>query len=606
MDLESYFKEHPTEVMSTINGDEMVYRYRVVQVFLAAGVELSKVDDFRPLLQRSGYSLTSSSHLTYFIPKIHEGEMKLLRTETSDQYLGVAFDGTTRLGEAINVTGRWCNARFELVKRLLDFTTLAKHVNSVDLAAHLGDVIGRVCGVPVNRVVGLFRDSVSVNGAACRRLKNVYTSAVDLLCICHTLCHVGEHFAFEVLDSFMTPWLELVGGRNPHAGAKSLWKSRVAPAKVPSYSNVRWYAKAEIIFVIGEAGTRRLREFLDDLDGYGYGDATRVKLRKIYSEKGDELRLQIAAMLDVRELVRTTYALEGDRLEIMLAFERLEALRSLGRAITAGADGVLPNVDGVLRRLMELKKGIAVTKYFQGHGVVTGKLLKKGKVNSTLYPGQERDAWTVHYPDGFEEDFEEEELRFGKDGPAPTEGDGKPSLVVRHLPERKKICDALAPGFAYLEARITGTCDPQYDCSEVYKVYHAVRAFDPNFAANHVDETFVDSMEAITPLANLHMLQGLKQELCIYLSACARAPTFDRNDIEAYTEGVLSWWRQHGNAFPCWAIAARIAFALSPNSASCERVFSLLKELFSSQQLRSLSDYMSVALKLRYNKRRIG
>ena len=42
-----------------------------------------------------------------------------------------------------------------------------------------------------------------------------------------------------------------------------------------------------------------------------------------------------------------------------------------------------------------------------------------------------------------------EELRSGKDGPAPTHGDGKPVLVVRNLPERKSICAQLAPAFDY-------------------------------------------------------------------------------------------------------------------------------------------------------------
>ena len=52
-------------------------------------------------------------------------------------------------------------------------------------------------------------------------------------------------------------------------------------------------------------------------------------------------------MLDVRVLVRTTYALEGDRLEILLVPRRVEELRALGRALAANQDGVLPNVDDV-------------------------------------------------------------------------------------------------------------------------------------------------------------------------------------------------------------------------------------------------------------------
>ena len=61
----------------------------------------------------------------------------LLNKEMEGQYVGMGFDGTTRLGEAICTTGRWCTKGFYLVKRLLDFTTALKHVNNVQLAGHI-------------------------------------------------------------------------------------------------------------------------------------------------------------------------------------------------------------------------------------------------------------------------------------------------------------------------------------------------------------------------------------------------------------------------------------------------------------------------------------
>ena len=54
------------------------------------------------------------------------------------------------------------------------------------------------------------------------------------------------------------------------------------------------------------------------------------------------------------------------------------------------------------------------------------------------------------------------------------------------------------------------------------------------------------------------------------------------------------------------ALAARIVFAMSPSSASCERVFSLLKEMFGEQQMSALADYIRAALMLKFNKRVIG
>ena len=48
------------------------------------------------------------------------------------------------------------------------------------------------------------------------------------------------------------------------------------------------------------------------------------------------------------------------------------------------------------------------------------------------------------------------------------------------------------------------------------------------------------------------------------------------------------------------------AAAISPNSASCERVFALLRRLFGEEQMRALADYIQASLMLNYNKREVG
>ena len=113
-------------------------------------------------------------------------------------------------------------------------------------------------------------------------------------------------------------------------------------------------------------------------------------------------------------------------------------------------------------------------------------------------------------------------------------------------------------------------------------------------------------MQAITPLISLGLLGTMKQQLPQYLAAAASAPALDVTDVEAYSEAILDWWRANGNGFPAWALGARIVFAFSPNSASCERVFSLLKIMFGEQQMSALADYIKAALMLRYNERRVG
>ena len=73
-----------------------------------------------------------------------------------------------------------------------------------------------------------------------------------------------------------------------------------------------------------------------------------------------------------------------------------------------------------------------------------------------------------------------------------------------------------------------------------------------------------------------------------------------------YSNAILTWWRDNGTAFPAWAVAARIIFAISPNSASCERIFALLKNLFGEEQMNALADYVMAALMLNYNGRLVG
>ena len=43
-----------------------------------------------------------------------------------------------------------------------------------------------------------------------------------------------------------------------------------------------------------------------------------------------------------------------------------------------------------------------------------------------------------------------------------------------------------------------------------------------------------------------------------------------------------------------------------PKSASCERVFALLRNLFGELQMNSLADYIQASLMLNYNKREVG
>jgi len=97
----------------------------------------------------------------------------------------------------------------------------------------------------------------------------------------------------------------------------------------------------------------------------------------------------------------------------------------------------------------------------------------------------------------------------------------------------------------------------------------------------------------------------LKAELDKYIVAVADVE-ISRADVGDFTENVLDFWRARRSELPAWSEVARMIFALSANSASCERVFSLLKSMFDHTQNSVLADILQGSLMMRYNKRDIG
>ena len=86
-----------------------------------SGIPLAKADHLRNLLERGGESSTHSSHLAVDIPKIEGREFQKLRSELRGQHMSLQFDGTGRLGEAVNAVVRFVPEDFTLQHRLVMF-----------------------------------------------------------------------------------------------------------------------------------------------------------------------------------------------------------------------------------------------------------------------------------------------------------------------------------------------------------------------------------------------------------------------------------------------------------------------------------------------------
>lgn len=86
---------------------QRIYRIKVVSSFLKAGVPLAKIDSFRDVFEDHGYRLACRRTMSDHIPFIRLHEISLIKDEMAERNIGILFDGTTRLGEALAIVVRF-------------------------------------------------------------------------------------------------------------------------------------------------------------------------------------------------------------------------------------------------------------------------------------------------------------------------------------------------------------------------------------------------------------------------------------------------------------------------------------------------------------------
>ena len=276
--LLTYFKENPDNKFSTVDIDVHTKRYNVVETLLYAGIPLAKIDDLRQLLERAGCGMSHSRNMAIYIPRILEAEQKLLKEEVCGQWVSHTFDGTSRLGEVLNIVSRWCGEEFTLVQRLTYAKTIKKHLTGQGLAAVVAEHSMATLAIPVKKTVAFVRDSVATNGKAVRLLKDgLFPASVDMKCEPHTIMNLGENVELPTITVFMSVWIKFVYDSPP---VKALWKLLIGEA-VQGFSNVRWYSKYEILVQIGKHWDK-LVEFMKLCNEREHGDALREKLNTIF------------------------------------------------------------------------------------------------------------------------------------------------------------------------------------------------------------------------------------------------------------------------------------------------------------------------------------
>ena len=320
----------------TLPQSQQVYRVKVVKTFLQAGVPLSKLNIFRDLLEENGYRLSDRRFMFDLIPFILKEEEKL-KEELKGKHLGVVFDGTTRLGEALAIIVRFVSESWTIEQRLIRIQLLSKSMSGEEIARELVLVLSTNYGIGPDHLIASMRDRASANNVAMRTMAIVYPKVLDVGC---SLDRVGEHFKTPTLSEFCTSWISLFS-HSPNA--KLLWREQTGRAIV-SYSATRWWSKWEVY-------NQMLLQFADIqsfLEKNDIGKATRKKLISLLqdSQKLVVLKIELATIANWGEpFVKATYNLEGDG---PLAFTCFDIVQSVTAAIHVANT---PNVNAVVRSL---------------------------------------------------------------------------------------------------------------------------------------------------------------------------------------------------------------------------------------------------------------
>lgn len=337
--LKAYDKEaQPAGVQ--ISMDERIYRAKVVEQFLKAGIPLKKIDSLRELLEENAFRLAHSSHLSDYIPPLHSREKQNIRQEIEGKYVSLIFDGTSRLGEALAMVIRFC-CGWKIKQKLVRLSMLAKSLSGEEIAREILTVLSTQLGISSEHLVAIMRDRASVNNVAVSSIAILYPSAIDIGCFSHTLSHVGEKFNVPILDKFMKHWERII--KHSHK-SRLLWRE-ITGRGLRTYSPTRWWSlwecQQQLLDLFGDIST-----FLNALSSQGVAPKSLDKLLQLLLHSSKELMVELSVSVDAGEpFVKATYRLEGDG---PLALECYEILSSVKAAVQVCH---FPNTLAIAKRL---------------------------------------------------------------------------------------------------------------------------------------------------------------------------------------------------------------------------------------------------------------
>jgi hypothetical protein len=188
--------------------DVVAYRLEVLEAVFAAGDPVERVDAYRHLFERGGFSLTSASHMRQLIPLLARRQLEIDTVELKDKFVSVIFDGTSHFGELLLIIVRYFkDSKFR--QRLIKLRHSDSPLDKTLLAFIVDRALLRV-GLSGSVVLSFIKDTASVNFAAVELLKRTpgmaYGHSLNMPCFSHGFDRIGRKLKLELAKSFIAAW----------------------------------------------------------------------------------------------------------------------------------------------------------------------------------------------------------------------------------------------------------------------------------------------------------------------------------------------------------------------------------------------------------------
>jgi hypothetical protein len=535
-----YIKDHASQSgLTDIPLDVIKERLAVLMEWLSAGIPVeSMTESISCRLEKgSNATLGGSRTILDLIPMALEYTKLQLKEWAAGGPIVVIFDGTTSVAETVAIILGRVVDN-QLELRLVRLPMLEKALDGDTQAALLVSVLCTEYGIRLPDVMYAVHDRASTNYKSINVLKSLCQNLVSLGCLTHTIDHVGEHVQTPNLDKLYGALLLCFA---QSVNAKKLYLASTTETwRQPNTTRFwSWFESKMAILRVYP----KISVFLNAAEEKKMCPASVAHGKDaVAGPKGCLVKVELAALCDGLEpFVKAGYKLEGD--SSMLVFETYNVMASLDSHVDNFRKGIHPNLTAVVRE--DLRGG--------ADGVLSDE--SRAAVDVLLGIGRK----------AIEPAFEWYEAKF-------AENDLAEQLLT------------------FKAARM---CDPRQWCLVAIGDDGATDVLRELERVNGISETDVAKLELELPKYLAKAQSDPVEGYEVYLG--------NSESRRTKAKANAAWYAKHGDEFPTWLYAFRCCLLLVSSSCAAERVFSMLKATFASNQHNSLEDYRELSVMLQFN-----